>query len=135
MNNFSICIIDDDKDFVGAFAGAVALGHPGYSVMGRRICAGECPEDVDVCICFDICGKGGRCEKSFAPACGKYAGVSAILAEARAFMLQQRESYVHSMAEIDGACAWQPFEQSSDALARGSADTKIHQSCHLSHTQ
>ena len=99
MNSISICIIEKDARYIDAFINTVALCHPGYAVTGRNVCGGECPENIDACICFEPCTvkeedpgvDGGRCEKSFVPSCGKYAGVSRILGEARAFILGREE--------------------------------------------
>lgn len=90
----SVCIMDRDMDFVKAFARVVAIDHAGCSLTVREACGADCPKGFDACLCF--CGTVpeavSRCECACLPRCGKYAGVSAILAEARAFALDRRLS-------------------------------------------
>ena len=94
MMNKVVGILDRDVHYVKAFMSAVALDHEGYSVRACPECGAGCAGDVDVCIRFDAEAAGGAaqqaCGKAFAPACGRYAGVSAILREVRAFLLDRK---------------------------------------------
>ena len=87
MKNIKLCIVDTDAGYRKAFLGAVALGHPGYNVAVRDACGEDCAMDADVCIMPpEAAGTArGYCQRAFAPACGRYAGVEAILSEAKAF--------------------------------------------------
>ncbi|MCL1896178.1 MAG: hypothetical protein FWG03_06505 [Clostridiales bacterium] len=87
MKNIALCIVDMDAHYRKAFLGAVALGHPGYTVVSRDACGEDCRMDVEVCILSPggAAAARGYCQSAFSPACGRYAGVSAILSEARAF--------------------------------------------------
>jgi|GEM_PF-2190709 len=86
--NISLCILDRDSYFTKAFMGTVALDHAGFAVRARSACGPDCLKDVDACIDFgqDEAEEREHCEKAFQPLCGKYAGVEAILREARAFV-------------------------------------------------
>jgi len=86
MKNYNVCIFDKDIHYAKAFMKVVAVEHADFSVVTRSSC-GECgAKDIDVCVGFgERDAARGLCEKSFEPACGKYAGVAAILNEARKF--------------------------------------------------
>ena len=103
MKNISICILDNDAHYVKAFMSVVALEHAGFVVGARSVCNGECAKNVDVCIRFEPCvgGAQGSCEKAFQPGCGRHAGVSAILSEARAFAID-RKAKAHGAGRIGG---------------------------------
>ena len=92
MNNISLCIVDMDAHYRRAFLGAVALGHPGYTVAARDACGEDCAMDADVCILSpeDAGAARGFCSRAFAPACGRLAGAEAILSEAKAFAFDRR---------------------------------------------
>ena len=111
--------MDKDAEYAKAFTEVVALDHAGYGVKTRGACGGpDCGNDVDVCIGFgaegagwqdqigrcgedvDVCigfgaeaadprDQAGRCGKAMVPKGGRYAGVGAILREARAFVLDR----------------------------------------------
>lgn len=87
--SISVCILDKDAQYKKSFMSVIAAEHPGYSVTARSICGGDCSGETDVCIRFESCvdGSMGSCEKAFRPSCGRYAGVSEILREAKVFAL------------------------------------------------
>ena len=99
--NITICILDKDIHYVKAFISEVALSHEGFSVVVPGGRAGTKPSPdcsaankecrgADVCIRFepDMAGQG-VCDKAFVPNCGKFAGVSAILKEGKAFVFDR----------------------------------------------
>ncbi|MCL2111232.1 MAG: hypothetical protein FWH32_03055 [Clostridiales bacterium] len=86
LKNISICILDGDAHYVKAFMGAVALDYTGFEVRARAACGDDCAGDVDVCVGFGLAeGIRENCGKAFVPTCGRYGGVGAVLAEAKAF--------------------------------------------------
>jgi hypothetical protein len=111
MRNISIGILDKDPHYVKAFMSVVALEHKGFVVGARGVCKRDCPKDVDVCIRFEPYEESAHeaCEKAFWPVCGRYAGVSAILSEARAFVIDRR-------ASASGAGRSQPFRTSVEVF-------------------
>jgi hypothetical protein len=91
MKSISICILEKDAQYLKAFMSVVAADHAGYTVKARSVCDGDCGEDVDACIRFEPCvgGSQGSCGKAIQPVCGRYAGVGAILREAKTFALDR----------------------------------------------
>ena len=93
MNNYVVCILDKDIHYAKAFMKVVALEHAGFTVSTRSACSEGCAGEIDVCIGFGAAEKEREsCPKAFEPPCGKYAGVSAILKEARAFVIDRISS-------------------------------------------
>ena len=91
MRNYAVCILDNDIHYAKAFIKAVALDHAGVAVGVRSACVEGCGGEYDVCIGFGGAGRGA-CEKAFEPSCGKYGGISAILSEARKFVIDNAAS-------------------------------------------
>ena len=90
MNNYVVCILDKDIHYAKAFMKVVALEHAGFTVRTRSACSEGCAGEIDVCVGFGATGKEREsCPKAFEPPCGKYAGVSAILKEAGAFVIDR----------------------------------------------
>jgi len=83
MRNYSVCILDKDIHYAKAFLRVVAIEHAGINIRTRTSCGADCDRIVDVCISFGDMNALQACEKAFSPVCGKYAGVTAILCEAR----------------------------------------------------
>jgi len=92
MNSIVVGILHRDAFYVKAFMSVDALDHSGYTVKAFGACGAECIKDADVCISFEQEPFDERqdCEKSFTPGCGPYAGVSAVLREAKAFVFDRR---------------------------------------------
>ena len=90
--SISVCILDKDAQYKKSFMSVIAAEHHGYTITARSICDGDCSGETDVCIRFESCmdGSMGSCGKAFRPSCGRYAGVSAILHEAKAFALGKK---------------------------------------------
>lgn len=89
MKNLSICIVDSDTNYIEAFARVLAFDHAGHTLVSKKECAGDCQQDFDLCLNFDGAYKTDGCQKMYEPRCGKYEGVCVILAEIRAFLLDQ----------------------------------------------
>jgi len=92
----------------------VAMEHAGFSVEARSACGEGCFTEIDVCIWFEETGdKRGECEKAFKPCCGKYAGVAAILNEARKFVLDRETAYGKINARDGSKMQPAPLEEGS----------------------
>ena len=95
MNDITICVLDKDLQYLKAFMSIIAADHVGYTLRAKTVCSGDCGDSVDVCVRFEPCAGGSEetCDKVIQPVCGKYAGVSAILCEARTFLLDKKMGY------------------------------------------
>lgn len=106
MRNYTICILDKDIHYAKAFIKAVVVDHAGFNIGVRNVCSENCARNVDVCIGFGIKDAAwGSCDKAFEPRCGKYAGVSAILNEAKKFVIDMAMVCREGQARYSGkAC-------------------------------
>jgi hypothetical protein len=84
MRNISLCILNQEEGWNQAFLRAAALDHPGFSVTFKLGCGEDCARNYDACL--PITGtEPAPCPCTFVSASGRYAGVTALLAEAKIF--------------------------------------------------
>ena len=88
-NSVSLCILDNDPQYIKTFMSVVAEGYSGYTVSAKTSCEGDCEDLMDACIHFgQLFGeKNAYCSKAFKPECGRYAGVREILHGVKTFLL------------------------------------------------
>jgi len=92
----------------------VATYLSGINIRTRTACGADCDKAVDVCIFFGDADAFQVCEKAFSPGCGKYAGVAAILCEARKAALDRSAACGRGMAPAIGTVF-----QGTSPLGRG----------------
>ena len=106
MKDITFCLLDNDAQYIKAFMSVIASDYSGCVVRARNICGADCREDVDACIRFvpSVNEEKRSCSKAFQPACGRYAGVSAILREVKAFVTDNKsEKSINGPAMQTGA--------------------------------
>ena len=86
MKNILLCILYHDAGWAKAFLRTVSLDHPGYTVTFKTCCSENCEGNYDVCIDLNSTGNPA-CRRSLVPACGRKAGVTALLTEAKRFIV------------------------------------------------
>ena len=80
-----LCVLYNDAGWAKAFLRTVSLDHPGYTVTFKTCCSEKCEGNFDVCIDLNSTGDHA-CRRALVPACGRKAGVTALLTEVKRFI-------------------------------------------------